>query len=125
MEPDLKDATGELEKLGAAGAAKWPRWVRRNVTPAAAYSIGAVIVTAVVSITVDRVQTVNTRHEYEQQMITSLDTNDQLRDIRIRLARIDGDLVSDRRDLDVLANWHAAVTDTAEIKNPYVQRRRK
>lgn len=64
--PHPVDATGEIRKHAPA-AAEWPNWWRRNLTPGALYTIGAVVLGAAITVT-----TVIVSHHTDREQLAGL-----------------------------------------------------
>ena len=111
------DVTGEIRKLAPA-AAEWPSWWRRNLTPGALYTIGAVVLGAVITVT-----TVIVSHHTDREKLTDLKAVAD----RIELAQGDlsGDVKSLTREVAEVKKWQDDRDEEArrfyQLRNPYVK----
>lgn len=106
-EPDHGSTTTQLKALAPA-AAEWPRWWRRNLTPGALYAIGAVVLTAVVTVTV----AVVTSHVQSAKLDA---ISQQLGQLQLTVGILE-------HDVDQLNRWKDRKQELAEqLENPYVK----
>ena len=123
-EDDHTSTTGRLRVLAPA-AAEWPSWWRKNLTPGALYTIAAVILGAVITVT-----TVIVSHHTDREQLAALTAVAE----RIASAQSDmsGDIKVLKRDVGEVKKWkddldaeNRRVAEEALKRNPYVRPPRK
>jgi hypothetical protein len=112
--------TGVFERLIALRAPAvraWPGWFRNNFTPVAAYTLGGIIITAVVVCT-EVITTARAERTSNTAIVAKLDAisaqvNTQSADLRVIYSNVT-DLKKWKDEVE--ADWRKG----AEIRNPYI-----
>ena|SRR2546423_2467689 len=102
----MTDDTNRLRVLAPA-AAEWPSWWRRNLTPGAVYIIGAVVLSAAVTVTTFIVS----GHRDASDMT---ELKQQVKETNTRLGVIE-------RDVSAIKQYEHDMDEAEKTRNPYVK----
>jgi hypothetical protein len=107
----VSESNTEKLRVIAPAVAEWPSWWRRNLTPGALYTIGAVVLSGVVVITTFIVSG-------HQDRTAMLELKESTKETNTRLGKIEG-------DIRAIQQWQQDHFDmkAGELRNPYVKSR--